>query len=213
MLKFLSVLYRDLFYRDLLFQYDFSLSFNQSVSTITDGLTGCLHNIISVIERSNCIYWLFFFAFSDVVKTPSKTFVEEIYIADRFRQLLIILIFLKHVALGNQFIVIVILSLKISLRGFDYNHYKFWKWNLENIILFFSNCFQVTWMSSGGTKSVLHFDDLDNINCLFRGQKDLLFINPIKYGSKVCYFYICILYLTFILHLMTGSQQPMMHFA
>jgi len=43
----------------------------------------------------------------------------------------------------------------------------------------------VTWMSSGGTKSVLHQDDLDNINCLFRGEKDLLFINPIKYGSKV----------------------------
>jgi len=40
-------------------------------------------------------------------------------------------------------------------------------------------------MSSGGTKSVLHQDDLDNINCLFRGSKDLLFINPIKYGSKV----------------------------
>lgn len=47
-------------------------------------------------------------------------------------------------------------------------------------------CFcQVTWMSSGGTKSVLHQDDLDNINCLFRGSKDLLLINPVKYGSKV----------------------------
>lgn len=43
----------------------------------------------------------------------------------------------------------------------------------------------VTWMSSGGTKSVLHQDDLDNINCLFRGEKYLLFINPVKYGSKV----------------------------
>jgi len=43
----------------------------------------------------------------------------------------------------------------------------------------------VAWMSSGGTKSVLHSDDLDNINCLFRGSKDLLFINPKIYKSKV----------------------------
>ena len=41
-------------------------------------------------------------------------------------------------------------------------------------------------MSSGGTKSVLHSDDLDNINCLFRGSKELLFINPVKYQGKVC---------------------------
>ena len=41
-------------------------------------------------------------------------------------------------------------------------------------------------MSSGGTKSVLHTDDLDNINCLFRGSKELLFINPVKYQGKVC---------------------------
>jgi len=43
----------------------------------------------------------------------------------------------------------------------------------------------VTWMSTGGTKSVLHNDDLDNINCLFRGSKELLFINPNKYEGKV----------------------------
>lgn len=40
-------------------------------------------------------------------------------------------------------------------------------------------------MSTGGTKSVLHNDDLDNINCLLRGRKELLFINPNKYGDKV----------------------------
>lgn len=40
-------------------------------------------------------------------------------------------------------------------------------------------------MSTGGTKSVLHNDDLDNINCLLRGKKELLFINPDKYGDKV----------------------------
>lgn len=40
-------------------------------------------------------------------------------------------------------------------------------------------------MSSGGTKSVLHGDDLDNINCLFRGSKELLFIDPKRFGKKV----------------------------
>ena len=34
----------------------------------------------------------------------------------------------------------------------------------------------MTWFSSGGTKSVLHNDDVDNINCLYRGSKELLFI-------------------------------------
>ncbi|KAM7449657.1 hypothetical protein ABFA07_002570 [Porites harrisoni] len=35
----------------------------------------------------------------------------------------------------------------------------------------------VVWFSSGGTKSVLHFDSVDNINCLFDGTKELLMIN------------------------------------
>ena len=39
---------------------------------------------------------------------------------------------------------------------------------------------QVTWFSSGGTKSVLHNDDVDNINCLFRGSKQLWMIEPTK---------------------------------
>lgn len=36
----------------------------------------------------------------------------------------------------------------------------------------------VTWFSSGGTKSVLHNDDVDNLNCLYRGNKTLIFLNP-----------------------------------
>ena len=40
----------------------------------------------------------------------------------------------------------------------------------------FLSLYQVTWFSSGGTKSVIHHDDLDNINCLLRGSKELLFI-------------------------------------
>ncbi|KAK3735817.1 hypothetical protein QZH41_019916 [Actinostola sp. cb2023] len=43
----------------------------------------------------------------------------------------------------------------------------------------------VMWFSSGGTKSVLHNDDVDNINCLFSGTKELLFIDYKKYNDKV----------------------------
>lgn len=35
----------------------------------------------------------------------------------------------------------------------------------------------VVWFSSGGTKSVLHYDSVDNINCLFDGTKELVMIN------------------------------------
>ena len=45
---------------------------------------------------------------------------------------------------------------------------------------------QVMWFSSGGTKSVLHNDDVDNINCLFSGTKELLFIDYKKYKKQVC---------------------------
>jgi lysine-specific demethylase 8 len=41
------------------------------------------------------------------------------------------------------------------------------------------------WFSSGGTKSVVHTDSVDNINCLFRGQKSFVMVDPIKYGDKV----------------------------
>lgn len=41
----------------------------------------------------------------------------------------------------------------------------------------------VTWFSSGGTKSVVHYDDLDNVNCLFRGSKQLYFVNGDKYSD------------------------------
>jgi len=33
------------------------------------------------------------------------------------------------------------------------------------------------WFSSGGTSSVLHHDNFENINCLLDGEKDLIFIN------------------------------------
>lgn len=41
----------------------------------------------------------------------------------------------------------------------------------------------VVWFSSGGTKSVLHFDSVDNINCLFDGTKELLMINKSYLGQ------------------------------
>ncbi|XP_033095598.1 jmjC domain-containing protein C-like isoform X2 [Anneissia japonica] len=42
----------------------------------------------------------------------------------------------------------------------------------------------VMWISNGGTKSVLHNDDVDNINCLFSGKKEILFID-FKYREYV----------------------------
>ncbi|XP_070543367.1 bifunctional peptidase and (3S)-lysyl hydroxylase Jmjd7-like [Ptychodera flava] len=35
----------------------------------------------------------------------------------------------------------------------------------------------VLWFSSGGTKSVLHYDALDNINCIMDGEKELIMID------------------------------------
>lgn len=43
----------------------------------------------------------------------------------------------------------------------------------------------VMWFSSGGTKSVFHHDDVENINCLYRGSKTLLFVEYQKYKSKL----------------------------
>ncbi|XP_021377379.1 tRNA wybutosine-synthesizing protein 5-like isoform X2 [Mizuhopecten yessoensis] len=41
------------------------------------------------------------------------------------------------------------------------------------------------WYSSGGTNSVVHTDSVDNINCLYRGKKEFILIDPSKYGDKV----------------------------
>ena len=38
----------------------------------------------------------------------------------------------------------------------------------------------VMWFSSGGTKSVLHNDDLDNLNCLYDGNKELVMIDKVS---------------------------------
>ena len=40
----------------------------------------------------------------------------------------------------------------------------------------------LVWMSSGGTKSVVHYDDADNLNCLISGQKRMVFWSPGEYG-------------------------------
>ncbi|EDV25230.1 uncharacterized protein TRIADDRAFT_56963 [Trichoplax adhaerens] len=41
----------------------------------------------------------------------------------------------------------------------------------------------VMWFSSGGTKSVLHFDGYENLNCLLRGSKQFIMIDR-KYPNK-----------------------------
>ncbi|KAK3097177.1 hypothetical protein FSP39_007148 [Pinctada imbricata] len=43
----------------------------------------------------------------------------------------------------------------------------------------------VMWFSSGGTKSVVHTDSVDNINCLYRGDKTFVMVDPDIYGDKV----------------------------
>ncbi|XP_046553666.1 LOW QUALITY PROTEIN: tRNA wybutosine-synthesizing protein 5-like [Haliotis rubra] len=41
------------------------------------------------------------------------------------------------------------------------------------------------WFSSGGTKSVVHADAVDNINCLYRGNKTFIMVDTNKYRDKV----------------------------
>ena len=36
------------------------------------------------------------------------------------------------------------------------------------------------WFSSGGTKSVLHDDPYENIDCLFSGQKELFMVDKVS---------------------------------
>ena len=37
----------------------------------------------------------------------------------------------------------------------------------------------VLWFSSGGTKSVLHNDQPDNMNCILDGNKDIIFMDKV----------------------------------
>merc|ERR1712176_1732012 len=39
------------------------------------------------------------------------------------------------------------------------------------------------WMGKGGSKSVIHYDDQDNINCMFAGRKRFVFMHP-RYKKK-----------------------------
>ena len=39
------------------------------------------------------------------------------------------------------------------------------------------------WFSSGGTKSVLHTDSVDNLNCLFSGSKELYMVDKVSCSS------------------------------
>ena len=41
------------------------------------------------------------------------------------------------------------------------------------------------WFSSGGTNSVVHTDSFDNMNCLLRGNKTLVLVDPSLYKYQV----------------------------
>ena len=43
------------------------------------------------------------------------------------------------------------------------------------------------WFSSGDTKSVVHTDSAENINCMIAGSKQLVLVNPHLYANKVNY--------------------------
>ncbi|XP_074657729.1 tRNA wybutosine-synthesizing protein 5-like [Tubulanus polymorphus] len=43
----------------------------------------------------------------------------------------------------------------------------------------------IMWFSSGGTKSVVHTDNADNILCLYRGEKKFVIVDPNKYAEHV----------------------------
>lgn len=45
--------------------------------------------------------------------------------------------------------------------------------------------FAMMWFSSGGTKSVIHTDSFDNINCVIRGQKDFVMMDPARDREKI----------------------------
>ena len=46
----------------------------------------------------------------------------------------------------------------------------------------------VLWMGRGPLQSVLHYDDLDNLLCVFEGEKDVVLIDKVKY----LYLFTCI---------------------
>lgn len=48
----------------------------------------------------------------------------------------------------------------------------------------------VLWFSSGDTKSVLHFDEYDNINCLLDGSKEFLLADKVSIliFKKICFY-------------------------
>lgn len=43
----------------------------------------------------------------------------------------------------------------------------------------------VLWFSSGGTKSVLHNDGVDNINCLMSGSKDIFLFDKVATDNSL----------------------------
>ena len=57
----------------------------------------------------------------------------------------------------------------------------------ERRVCFFASINQsaLVWMSSGGTKSVVHYDDADNLNCLISGQKRMVFWSPGEYCTNL----------------------------
>ena len=43
----------------------------------------------------------------------------------------------------------------------------------------------VMWLSSGGTRSVLHYDDMDNFNCVLDGEKTVLLFDMVSISMDI----------------------------
>ena len=43
----------------------------------------------------------------------------------------------------------------------------------------------VIWFSGGGTKSVVHYDAVDNINCILDGEKTLVMFDKVRQNSQL----------------------------
>ena len=53
----------------------------------------------------------------------------------------------------------------------------------------------LVWFSSGGTKSVLHNDGPDNINCIFDGTKEMILFDKVNITYFISHLYLCAIHI------------------
>ena len=58
-----------------------------------------------------------------------------------------------------------------------------WPLQCDGLRNAFVDC--LMWFSSGGTSSVVHTDEVDNLNCVLAGNKTFVVVDPTRHGDKV----------------------------